>query len=323
MKAIVYREHGPPDVLRYEDVDKPTLGNDEVLLEVRAAALNPLDWWLMTGIVGFGKPKPTIPGRDVAGRVEAVGSGVTRFKPGDAVFGVCRGACAEYARASPARLALKPENLTFEQAAAVPVAGLSALQGLRKGGIRAGQKVLVNGAAGGVGTFAVQIARSYGADVTGVCSTRNVELIRSIGADRVIDYTREDFTAGGHQYDLFLDCVANRSLSDCRRVLAPHGVCVMVGAPKKMQATVWRIMHAVVSSWFVRPKVVPLVAKDDSHQLTAMAELISAGKVTPVIDRTYELSEVAAAMRHLETWHARGKIVITLERDDSASRPPR
>jgi NADPH:quinone reductase-like Zn-dependent oxidoreductase len=318
MKAIVYREHGPPDVLRYEDVSKPTIGHDHVLLAVRAASLNPLDWWVMKGIAAFGKPKPTIPGRDVAGRVEAVGSRVSRFKPGDAVFGACRGACAEYARALPAQLAIKPQNVTFEQAAAVPVAGLSALQGLRKGGIRAGHKVLVNGAAGGVGTFAVQIAKSYGAEVTGVCSTRNLELVRSIGADRVIDYTREDFAASTHRYDLLLDCVANRSLSDCRRVLAPHGVCVMVGAPKKMRVTVMRIMNAVVSSWFVRPKVVPLVAKDDGDQLTAMAELIAAGKVTPVIDRTYELSEVPAAMRHLETWHARGKIVITVEHDRNA-----
>ncbi len=227
MKAIVYHNYGSPDVLRCEEIEKPTAGDDEVLIKVRAASLNPADWHFMTGMpylirmqAGLRRPKDPRLGIDVAGEVEAAGRNVTRFKPGDEVFGSCRGAFAEYACTSQSRLAMKPDNITFEQAASVPVAALTALQGLRdKGQIQPGQRILVNGAAGGVGTFAVQIGKWYGAEVTGVCSTRNVEMVRAIGADHVIDYTREDFTKSGQRYDIFLDCIGNHSLSACRRVL--------------------------------------------------------------------------------------------------------
>ena len=232
MKAIVYHNYGSPDVLRLEEIEKPVPNDNQVLVRVRAASVNPLDWHYMEGtpyfvrlLTGLRKPKDTRLGVDVAGQVEAVGRNVTQFKPGDEVFGACRGAFAEYACTSESALVMKPDNVTFEQAASVPVAALTALQGLRdKGQIQPGQKVLINGAAGGVGTFAVQIAKSFGADVTGVCSTRNVDMVRSIGADRVIDYTREDFTKSGQRYDLIFDCVGNHSLSACRRVLNPKGI---------------------------------------------------------------------------------------------------
>src|SRR5438128_9376472 len=243
MKAIVYRNYGSPDVLRLEEIQKPTAGDDEILIKVRAAAVNPLDLlfrgtsYMVRMITGLRKPKDTRLGVDVAGQVEAVGRNVTQFKPGDAVFGTCKGAFAEYVCASESAVVVKPDNVTFEQAASVPIAALTALQGLRLGGlglgglgdkghIQPGQKVLINGAAGGVGTFAVQIAKSFGADVTGVCSTRNVEMVRSIGAKQVIDYTREDFTKSGQRYDLILDCVGNHSLLAHRRALNPNGVCV-------------------------------------------------------------------------------------------------
>jgi NADPH:quinone reductase-like Zn-dependent oxidoreductase len=291
------------------------------LTRVRAAAVNPVDRrfrgkpYTVRIMTGLREPKDTRLGVDVAGEVEAVGRGVTQFKPGDAVFGACRGALAEYACAPESKLVTKPDQVTFEQAAAVPVAALTALQGLRdKGRIQPGQKVLINGAAGGVGTFAVQIAKSFGADVTGVCSTRNVELVRAIGAGRVIDYAREDFTKGTERYDLILDCVVNHPLSACRRVLYPGGRYVIVGAPNSR----WMIgilapsIKALVLSPFVSQKLVVLIASLNKEDLTVMRDLMEAGKVTPVIDRRYGLSEAPEAFRHLEGRHARGKVVITL-----------
>ena len=323
MKAIVYYHYGSPDVLKCEEIEKPTAGDDEVLIKVRAASVNPLDWHFMRGtpyfvriMAGLRKPKITRLGVDVAGQVEAVGRNVTQFKPGDEVFGSCRGAFAEYACASESALVVKPANVTFEQAAAVPVAAFTALQGLRdKGQIQPGQKVLINGAAGGVGTFAVQIAKSFGADVTGVCSTRNVDMVRSIGADQVIDYTQEDFTKSGQRYDLIFDSVGNHSLSACRRVLNPKGIYVAVGGPdgRWLIGPLARRSQALVLSRFVSQKLVMFLARWSKEDLTVMHELMEAGKVTPVIDRRYRLSEVPEAIRYLEEGHARGKVVITLE----------
>src|ERR687885_194188 len=258
MRAIVYRRYGSPDVLRCEEIEKPTPADDEVLIKVRAASVNPLDWRLIRAspfvrrvVSRLGKAKLTRPGRDVAGQVEGVGRNVTRFKPGDGVFGACDGSFAEYASAPESALALKPEKVTFEQAASVPVAGLTALQGLRdKGHIGPGQKGLVNGAAVGVGTFAVQVAKTFGAEVTGVCSTRNVEMVRSVGADHVIDYTREDFTPGAQRYDILFDCIGNHSLSACRRVLNPDGICVIAGGGKKVWSALTRSLQALVLSRF-------------------------------------------------------------------------
>jgi NADPH:quinone reductase-like Zn-dependent oxidoreductase len=325
MKAIVYHNYGSPDVLRCEELEKPTAADNEVLIRVRAASVNPLDWRLMSGrpyiarlFFGLRKPKLTRPGRDVAGEVEAVGRNVTQFKPGDEVFGTCLGALAEYACTSESAVVMKPDNVTFEQAASVPVAAYTALQGLRdKGQIQAGQKVLINGAAGGVGTFAVQLARSFGADVTGVCSTRNVEMVRSIGADRVIDYTQEDFTKNEQRYDLMLDCVGNHSLSACRRVLNPNGICVIAGGPKNFWIILTRALKALVLSRFVSQNFVMFIAKRSQEDLTIMHDLMAAGKVTPVIDKCYRLSEVSEALRYLEEGHARGKVVITLEYDNN------
>src|SRR3989475_5783903 len=269
-------------------------------------------------ITGLRKPKDTRLGVDVAGQVEAVGRNVTQFKPCDAVFGTCKGAFAEYVCTSESALVVKPDNVTFEQAASVPIAAITALQGLRLGGlgnkghIQPGQKVLINGASGGVGTFAVQIAKSFGAEVTGVCSTRNVEMVRSIGAKQVIDYTREDFTKSGQRYDLILDCVGNHSLLAHRRALNPNGVCVVAGA-KGLWDFLTRALTAPVLSRLVSQKFVTFVAKLNKLDLTIMRELMATGKVTPVIDRRYSLSEVPEAMRYLETRHARGKVVITLD----------
>jgi NADPH:quinone reductase-like Zn-dependent oxidoreductase len=319
MKAIVYHNYGPPDVLRCEEIEKPIAEDNEVLIKVRAASANPLDWRLMRGapffirmLVGLGKPKIKRPGRDVAGQVEAVGRNVTRFKPGDDVFGTCRGAFAEYACSSESELVVKPDMVTFEQAASVPVAGLTALQGLRdKGYLQPGQKLLINGAAGGVGTFAVQIAKSFGAEVTGVCSTRNMDMVRSLGADRVIDYTQEDFTKMGERYDLLFECVGNCSLSACRRVLNPKGICVIAGAPKELWPFLARALVAPVLSRCVSQKFVIFMARVRKEDLTVLGELMAAGKVTPVIDRRYRLNEVPEAIRYLEEGHARGKVVIT------------
>jgi NADPH:quinone reductase-like Zn-dependent oxidoreductase len=295
-------------------------------MKVRAASVNPLDWHFMRGepylvrlMAGVRKPKDTRMGVDVAGQVEAVGGNVTQFKPGDEVFGSCRGAFAEYACAAETALVTKPDNVTFEQAAAVPVAAYTALQGLRdKGHIQPGQKVLINGAAGGVGTFAVQIAKSFGADVTGVCSGRNVEMVRSIGADQVVDYTRQDFTKSGTRYDLFFDAVGNHSLLACRRVLNPKGIHIPAGgsAGRWMIGPLARAITALVLSWFVGQQLVAFfVAQSNKVDLAFMHELIKAGKVTPVIDRRYNLSELPAAIRHLEAGHARGKVVITFEHE--------
>ncbi|MFL6228933.1 MAG: NAD(P)-dependent alcohol dehydrogenase [Pyrinomonadaceae bacterium] len=321
MKAIVYDNYGAPDVLKCEEIEKPTPADDEVLIRVRAAAVNPVDRsfrgqpYTVRMMTGLRQPKDRRLGVDVAGEVEAVGRHVTQFRPGDEVFGAGRGAFAEYACASESKLVTKPDNVTLEQAASVPVAALTALQGLRdKGQMRAGQKVLINGAAGGVGTFAVQIAKSFGAEVTGVCSTRNVEMVRSLGADQVIDYTQEDFTKGTGRYDLILDCVVNHSLSACRRVLHPKGRYVIVGAPHSQ----WMIgilapsIKALALSPFVSQKLVMLIARLNKEDLTIMRDLMEAGKVMPVIDRRYSLSEVPEAFRYLEEGHARGKVVITL-----------
>ncbi|MGA9349550.1 MAG: NAD(P)-dependent alcohol dehydrogenase [Anaerolineae bacterium] len=320
MKAIVCRKYGSPDVLKCEEIEKPTAGDDEVLIKVRAASVNPRDRlfrgtsFIVRILTGLRKPKDTRLGVDVAGQVEAVGRNVTQFKPGDQVFGACSGAFAEYACTSESALVIKPDNVTFEQAASVPVAALTALQGLRdKGQIQPGQKVLINGATGGVGTFAVQIAKSFGADVTGVCSTRNVEMVRSIGADRVIDYTQEDFTKGTQRYDLIFDCVGNHSLSACMRVLNPNGICVIAGGPSKVWIVLTRALKALVLSRFVSQNFVMFIARRSKEDLTILQKLMESGKVTPVIDKRYRLSEVPEAIRYLEEGHARGKVVITLE----------
>jgi NADPH:quinone reductase-like Zn-dependent oxidoreductase len=328
MKAIVYENFGSPDVLRCQEIEKPLPADDEVLIKVRAASVNPLDWKLMKGgpfllrlLLGLRKPKLKRPGVDVAGEVEAVGRNVTEFQAGDPVFGTCVGAFAEYATSKSAKgmksaLVLKPENVTFEQAAAAPVAALTALQGLRdKGRIQPGQSVLVNGAAGGVGTFAVQIARSFGANVTAVCSARNVEMVRSIGADQVIDYTRQDFIRGAQRYDIVFDCVGNHSFSACRRVLKPKGIFVGVGAPS--DASLSRLLAGLIAalalSLFVSQKMVFFIAKVNQHDLSTVRDLMATGRVTPVIDRRYRLSETPEAFRYMEQGHARGKVIIASE----------
>ncbi len=324
MKAIAYRCYGPPEVLKLEDLAKPTPADHEVLVRVHAAAVNPLDWHYMRGTPylvrmdsGFGRPKNPRLGVDFAGTIESVGSGVTRFKPGDDVFGGKLGAFAEYLVVREDRaVVLKPANVSFEQAAAVPIAAITALQGLRdKGHIQAGKKVLINGASGGVGTFAVQIAKSYGADVTAVCSTRNVELVRSIGADHVIDYTREDFTKGAERYDLILDSVGNHPLLDYRHVLTPKGDFVIVGGQShgNWLGPMTNLIEALALSPFVSQNYHPFLAELDPKDLTILAGLMQSGKVTPVIDRRYKLSELPEAMRYLEAGHARGKVVIDID----------
>lgn len=323
MRAIVYHDYGSPDVLKCEEIEKPTPGDDEVLIRVRAASVNPLDWHFMRGapymiriMTGLRRPKTPRLGVDLAGHVEAVGRNVTQFQPGDEVFGArLGGAFAEYVCADENSLAFKPANLTFEQAAAVPTAALTALQALRdKGRIQPGQRVLINGAAGGVGTFAVQVAKSFGANVTGVCSTRNVDLVRSIGADHVIDYTREDFTQGGRRYDVIFDCVANHSLSACRRVMSPGGAYILVGGTGggRWIGPLARGLKAVLLSRFVTQKLVMFLTSSNKEDLVSLKELAESKRVTPVIDRTYPLSEVPEAIRYLEEGHARGKVVIAL-----------
>jgi NADPH:quinone reductase-like Zn-dependent oxidoreductase len=328
MKAAVCNRYGPPDVIQIKDVEKPVPKDDEVLIKVRAAAVNPLDRTAMRGtpylvrlMGGLREPKDPRLGVDVAGQIEGVGKNVTRFKPGDDVFGMCKGAFAEYvctpeSAKGMSALGIKPKNVTFEQAAAAPVAAFTALQGLRdKGQIQPGQKVLINGAAGGVGTFAVQMAKSFGANVTGVCSTKNVNLVRSLGADRVMDYTQEDFTTSGQDYDLLFDCVGNHSLSACRRVLTPKGKCIVVGAPHgRWLSPVDRLLKALVLSLFMSSrKPVPFIANANQSDLAIIRELIETGKVTPVIDRCYPFSEVPEAIRYWEEGHARGKVVISVE----------
>ncbi len=326
MKAIVYCEYGSPDVLKSADVEKPVPTDNQVLIKVRAASLNALDAylirdsWLGRLIFGLRKPKDTRLGRDVAGQVEAIGKNVTQFKPGDEVFGTCRGALAEYACSSERALALKLANVTFEQATAVPLAGLTALQGLREGKIQPGQKVLINGATGGVGTFAVQIAKSFGAEVTAVCSTRNLDLVRSIGADHVIDYTKEDFTKRDQRYDVIFDNVGNHSFSDRRRVLTPNGVCILAGiggAGVKEGQAIGRIAGNLFIarglSSFTDQKFAQYMTKMSKQDLILLGDLIQAGRITPVIDRRYKLSKTPDALRYLSEGHARGKIVITVE----------
>ena len=318
MKAILFTEYGSPDVLQFKDVEKPVPADNEVLIKVYAASANPLDWHSMRGApflarVEFGLQKPRDPrlGADVAGRVEAVGKNVTQFQIGDEVFGdIFKGSFAEYACTSEKLLAAKPVNSSYEAAAAVPVAALTALQGLRdKGQIRSGQKVLINGASGGVGTFAVQIAKSYGTEVTGVCSTRNLDLVRSIGADHVIDYTKEDFTNNGQRYDLIFDTIGNLSVSGCQRALSPNGICAIAG---------FTTMFHLFQVMLLGGKKVGMMetAKADKKDLLFIKELIDAGKVVPVIDRTYKLHETAEAIRYLETSRARGKVVITVDHND-------
>jgi NADPH:quinone reductase-like Zn-dependent oxidoreductase len=322
MKAIVYCEYGSPDVLRLENIEKPTPADDQILVRVRAASVNPLDWHYIRGTpyfmrmeAGLRRPKVIRLGVDFAGTVEAVGRNVKTFRPGDDVFGGRTGAFAEYVSIREDRAVLKPANLTFEQAASVPVAAITALQGLRdKGKVQPGQRVLINGASGGVGTFAVQIAKSFGAEVTGVCSTRNVAMVRSIGADHVIDYTKEDFTEGAQRYDLILDNVGNRSLLENRRVLKPKGKYIMVGGPSgRWIDPLPRALDAFLLSRFVSQDMTMFLAELNKEDLTILRDLMQAGKVTPVIDRRYRLSEVPEAIRYLEAGHARGKVVVTVE----------
>jgi NADPH:quinone reductase-like Zn-dependent oxidoreductase len=322
MKAIVYYKYGSPDdVLELRDIDKPVVKEDEVLVRVHAASTHAGDWILVRGVpyfmrmaYGLRKPKSNVAGMDVAGTVEAVGKDVTQFQPGDELFGSCNGAFAEYACAREDHFVLKPAGLTFEQAAAVPVSAFAALQALRdQAKVQPGQKVLIIGASGGVGTFAVQIAKSFGAEVTGVCSTRNVELVRSIGADQVIDYTQEDVTQSGQRYDVILDTAGNRSLSHLRQALTPKGTLVLVGG----RGGPWlmgmgRTIRALVLSPFVSQRLLFFVSTQDKHDLVVLKELIEAGKVTPVIDRTYPLSETPEAIGHVEKGHTQGTTVITV-----------
>ncbi len=320
MKAIVQNAYGSPDVLELKEVEKPVVKDDGILVCVHATAINAGDYfsikgspWLVRMSVGFPKPKNYILGWDVAGHIEAAGKNVKRFQPGDEVFGSCSHAFAEYVSADANQFAMKPANLTFEQAAAVPTAALTALQALRdKGKLQPGQKVLINGASGGVGTFAVQIAKSFGAEVTGVCSTKNMDLVRSLGADHVIDYTQEDFTRSGKLYDLLLDNVANRTFSDLRRVLTPQGRII----PNSGHGGMGYVFKAYILSSFMRWQGRPFVTSVNNKDLTILKELIGSGKVTPVIDRTYSLSEIPEAFRYLNKSHARGKVVITVKHND-------
>ena len=329
MKAIVYEKYGSPDVLELKEVEKPTPKDDEVLIKVHAASANPADWHLLRAtpffarlMVGLLKPKYKILGSDIAGRVEAVGRNVKQFQPGDEVFGdkfACGwGGFAEYVRVAEDRLVLKPANLTFEAAAAVPLAAFTALQGLRdKGQIQSGQKVLINGASGGVGTFAVQIAKSFGAEVTGVCSTRNLDMVRSIGADHVIDYTQEDFTKNGQTYDLIYCAVGNRSAADYKRALNPNGICVVAGFTTMSHMLFQVLFLGAWVSMTGSKKIGAMgTVKPNKEDLVFIKELLETGKVGPVIDRRYPLSETAEAIRYLEEGRAQGKVVITVEHND-------
>jgi NADPH:quinone reductase-like Zn-dependent oxidoreductase len=321
MKAIVARTYGSPDVLELQDIDKPQVDDDSVLVRVRAASVNAYDVHVMRGQPyvlrmneGLRRPKQTVRGVDLAGEVEAVGKNVTKFQPGDEVYGERGGAFAEYVCAAERKFALKPTGLTFEQAAAVPMAGFTALQALRdKGQLKTGQRVLIHGAGGGVGTFAVQVAKAFGAEVTGVCGTANIDMVRSIGADHVIDYTREDFARSGERYDLILAVAANRSLSAFRRVMVPNGTFVLVGAPNgQWIGPLAYPLKAIVLSRFVSQHMLPFLATYSQDDLVELTRLIDAGKLTPVIDRCYSLKEVPEALRYVEVGHAKGKVVITI-----------
>jgi NADPH:quinone reductase-like Zn-dependent oxidoreductase len=321
MKAIVYERYGPPDVLELREVEKPAIEDHQVLVRVHASSVNPVEWYSVTGLHvarlsnGLRKPKSPSVGGDLAGVIEAVGSDVKELQPGDEVFGTSVGSWAEYAPTRELRLARKPTNVSFEDAAAVPVAALTALQALRdKGRVQAGQKVLINGASGGVGTFAVQLAKFFGAEVTGVCSTRNVDLVRSLGADDVVDYTREDFTQSAERYDLMLDIAGSRRFSEFRRVLTPKAIVVVVGAPMSTRGLgpLSHIIGTRLSAVGRSQKAVLFMADIKTEDLAFMGELLAAGTVKPVIDRRYELSDAAEALRYLGGHHARGKVLITM-----------
>jgi NADPH:quinone reductase-like Zn-dependent oxidoreductase len=327
MKAIVRCDYGLRN-LKLTDVEKPVPNDDQILVKVHAVSVNPYDWHFVEGTpyvmramgIGLRKPKDIGLGVDFAGTVEAVGKNVTQFKPGDEVFGGRDGAFAQYVcRRAVGAVALKPAGLTFEQAASINIAGITALQGVRdKGKVQPGQKVLINGASGGVGTFAVQLAKSFGAEVTGVCSTRNIELVQSLGADHVIDYTKEDFTKGNQKYDVILDNVANHSLSECRRVLTPNGIYVMIGGGGAKEqgfvGALGKALNAAIYSRFVKQKMGMMMADPSTKDLTLLADMMQSGKIKPVIDRTYKsLSNIPDAIRYLEEGHARGKVVITVD----------
>jgi NADPH:quinone reductase-like Zn-dependent oxidoreductase len=321
MQAIVHSRYGPPDALEVRDIEKPAISDDAVLVRVHAAAVGKGDWLTVRGLpyvarmrYGLPKPKHPVPGFDVAGRVEAVGPNVAQLRPGDAVFGWCDGSFAEYASVPEGQLALKPGNLTFEQAAAVPISGFAALQALRDtGGVQPGQTVVVIGASGGVGSFAVQLAKAFGAEVTGVCSTKSLEMVRSIGADHVIDYTQQDFTRTGKRYDLLLEMAGNRALADLRRALTPKGTLVLVGGSGgRWFMGTGRTLRAVVVSPFLGQRLRSFFSKPRGADLVVLKELIEAGKVTPVIDRTFPLSETPEAIRYVGERSTQGKIVITV-----------
>lgn len=323
MKAIVYNRYGSPDVLKYEELETPIPGDDQILIRVCASSVNPYDWHFIRGtpsfiriFLGIRAPKSRRVGADVAGVVEATGRNVTRFKAGDQVFGTAAGSFAEYVCAPQSALALKPKEITWEQAASAPIAGITALQGLRdKGKILKEQAVLINGAAGGVGTFAVQIAKTFEAHVTAVCSTRNVELVRSIGADDVVDYTREDFIHGSRRYDVFFDLVGNHPLPACLRVLQPNGIyigCGGGGPDRRSIELLGSMLYPLVLGPFKTQKMPGLLAKVNTADLNDLADLMRSGKVTPVLDMSFPLSDTADAIRYLERGHARGKVAITV-----------
>ncbi|MDO0909697.1 NAD(P)-dependent alcohol dehydrogenase [Streptomyces sp. DT2A-34] len=324
MKAVVQDRYGSADTLEFRDFDTPVPAADEVLVRVHAASVNAYDWHLMHGdpkiarlAFGLSRPKARVRGRDFAGRVEAVGSGVVGLEPGDEVFGEADGAFAEFVCAKDGMVGPKPANLTFEQAAAIPLAGNTALIGLRDvGRVQRGQTVLVNGASGGVGTFAVQLAKAYGAEVTAVCSTRNVDLVRSLGADHVIDYTREDFTRGGRRYDVVLDLVGNHSLAEFRRAITPTGTLVLSGGGVYEGGSVVGPMGLFfkrrLAAPFARQRLLELPARQSRANLAALRELAESGKIAPVVERTYPLSEAAEAIRYVEVEHARAKVVVTV-----------
>ena len=330
-KAVRYCEYGSPDVVKLVYIEKPVPADNQVLIKVHAASLNAFDtyvirdWWVGRFAFGLRKPKDTRLGRDLAGVVEAVGRNVTDFKPSDEVFGTVPGSLAEYAVTSGRGLVMKPQSVSFEDAAAVPLAGLTALQGLREGKIQPGQTVLINGATGGVGTFAVQIAKSLGAEVTAVCSTRNADLVRSIGADHVIDYTKEDFTKRDQRYDVIFDNVRNHSFSALRRVLTPKGICVLAGvggAGIKGSEAISRIVGTFTAaglSSFTDQKFVQYVTTTSKEDLVQLSELLQAGKVRPVIERTYNFDDAPEALRHLDGGHARGKLVVTMQSPSAMS----
>jgi NADPH:quinone reductase-like Zn-dependent oxidoreductase len=326
IKAIVYSDYGVAN-LKLAEIEKPVPSDEQILVRVHAASVNPYDWHFIEGTpyvmramgVGLRKPKNIRVGTDFAGTVEAVGKNVTQYKPGDDVFGGSTGAFGQYlCRRATGSVALKPAALTFEQAAAINIAGITALQAVRdQGKVQPGQKVLINGGSGGVGTFAVQLAKSYGADVTGVCSARNTELVQSLGADHVIDYTKEDFTKGAERYDVVIDNVANHSLSECRKVLTPNGIYVMIGgggaSEQGFLGAIGNVMKAGLYSRFVKQKMGFMMAQPSTADLTLLAGMVESGKLKTVIDRTYKLAEVPEAVRYVEEGHARGKVIITVE----------